>query len=590
MEMKKNYKITSRITGIVMIVLFMEIGMFLLFFMQYRRIVKDETIKLYQNFTGQIVEQFIDEKENKKNIAFQVSYSNGVQEYLLEKNKIERFKKLSYLQENLEYVLSANKDILNIRVLGTEGRLLNSNRGTQLSTVPSLFIDEAAEEMLEKETSEGMFTKFVYSKLDETVYYSYLMPMYSSYQKRGSSEMIGVCAVTSSLSGLQRNMNTVTMQDGTEYMIVDYDNRILAANDTEMIGEILSDADQWDFSSGDSVIFKQDASFLHIIMNSNEGLILLYSIPNSRLTEDIPRVLMILFGVILIVTIIIFVVTLRLLYNITHPISVMVEEIRGITMQAQNNRISMIANNEIGAIAVEINQMLERIDRFNQERIQATNELTKAKLLQKQAELSFLRSQINPHFLYNSLECIRGMAFACGAKEIESITTSLSKLYRYALSSNETVYLKDELKCVVEYYNIMSIRFRKNYHFIVKVPKVLMKEPVIPMILQPIVENSFKHGFTSGRGTMIQIEGWEEENFLFLQISDDGKGMGQEDIRKISAYLDKEEKTETEMNSIGLINIQKRIQMQYGKECGITLKSNHYHGLTVLVTLAKNKI
>ena len=116
------------------------------------------------------------------------------------------------------------------------------------------------------------------------------------------------------------------------------------------------------------------------------------------------------------------------------------------------------------------------------------------RLLQNQAELSFLRSQINPHFLYNSLECIRGMALACHAEEIESMTISLSRLYRYALSFNAMVSLKEELRCVMEYCNIMSLRFRKNYTLLVEVPEPLLGVQVMPMLLQPIVENASRAG------------------------------------------------------------------------------------------------
>lgn len=591
--MKKKYKITNRITAIVLMVLFMEIGMLVLFFMEYRQVVKDETIKSYQNLSGQLVEQFAGEKENLENIAFQVSYSNGIQEYLLSQDTVERYRNISTLQENLEYVLSANADVLNIRVLGKNGRLINSNRGTVLPTVPSYYIDKAAEEMMRTEAVDGSFTDFLYSKADECVYYSYLLPMYSSYQKRGNSEMIGVCAVTSSLSALQKSIRAVTGKNDVEYLILDDSYQILAAENEEKIGDIYSEGEKWEFVEDDAIIFQQDSHFFRITVDSKEGLILSYAIPDATLTADIPSVLIILFGVILAATVAIFIVTIRLLHNITHPISVMVEEMRGITMQTENNRLSTVANNEIGAVAVEINHMLERIERLNYEKIEATKELNKTKLLQKQAELSFLRSQINPHFLYNSLECIRGMALAFGAEEIESITISLSKLYRYALSSNETVLLKDELKCVMEYCNIMSIRFRKNYYLKVLVSKEMMEEEVLAMILQPIIENSFKHGFVSGKGSMIQILGREEGEYLYLDISDDGKGMSPELIEKLSDSLkngNAEENAETEKSSIGLKNIQKRIQMHDGKECGLRIGQNGEQGLTVSVILRKNKI
>lgn len=585
--MGKKYKITNRIIEIVAVALLIEMGMLALFFSQYRLIVKNETIKSYQTLAGQIIGQFSSTKDEIENIVFQASYSNTVQDYLLEDNKKEIYKNLPYVREFLENVITVNSDILNIKIMNTSGGIVSS--GDSSIFPDSLKIDRIAGNLLERKQSDGVFTEFYYYEVNGKFYFAYLLPVYSSYEKRGDGKVIGVCFVRCSLASLQRSVELIPMQQGANFIILDSENQILASSDKEKIGKCFQAESDMNLivDKKNEVIFAQDKKRSQFILVSDEGLTLLYSIPNSMLTSDIPSVLTILLFGILAATVIISIATVMLIRNITHPITAMVEEMREVASQNKKKRLSVRAKNEIGMICLEINDMLERIERLNSEKIQTADELAKIKLLQKQTELSFLRSQINPHFLYNSLECIRGMALSYHAKEIESLTISLSKLYRYSLSARTMVPLKEELKCIVEYCNIMSIRFGKNYGLIIDVSEKVMEELVMSMLLQPIVENSFKHGFKSGIGSQIKVMAIDDGDYMQLIVSDDGKGMKADELCEIQEKLKKNVKQDISDSSIGIWNIQKRIQMQYGTACGLAVTVNEGAGITVTATIGK---
>lgn len=594
--MGKRYRITSRIIGIVAAELLLEMGMMVLFFLQYRLTVKSETEKSYRNLAGQIIEQFCATKQEVEDIALGLSYRDMVQDYLSEESKRKKFQMLPYLRENLEYVISANGDIVNIRILNAAGECVASGSN---SVFPDMFrMERSALALMEEKERGGRFTEIYYYRPDDMPYFAYLLPVYASDEKRGIAAPIGACCVICSLESLQRSIEIVPVQDGASFLLLDSGNRILASSDGIQAGTVLQDmADIGPVPAEENeVVYRRRGGLSQFILVSEEGLTLLYSIPDAVLTSCIPAILQILLCVILAASVVIAIVTATLLRNITHPITVMVEEMRKVPPREEQHRLSIVANNEIGMISAEINSMLERMEALNDDRIRAAKELAEARLLQNQAELSFLRSQINPHFLYNSLECIRGMALACHAEEIESMTISLSRLYRYALSFNAMVSLKEELRCVMEYCNIMSLRFRKNYTLLVEVPEPLPGVQVMPMLLQPIVENAFKHGFKGRRGSQIKVAAREEDGFLRLSVSDDGRGMEPRLLEQLNETLcgetedalpDREDTGEASRSSVGLWNIQKRIRMQYGRDCGLKVEANAEGGLTVTATIRK---
>lgn len=164
---------------------------------------------------------------------------------------------------------------------------------------------------------------------------------------------------------------------------------------------------------------------------------------------------------------------------------------------------------------------------------------------------------------------------------------SLIKLLRYTLSTHTSVLLKEELKAVMEYCSIMAIRFQKEFNYRVEVPSEFMEQKIMPMLLQPLVENSFKHGFKSGKGSLIKIRAYCEDKFLKLEVIDDGRGMHEENILLMNEKLQNDSQiTEKEdADSIGLINVHKRIKMQYGEECGLHVETNELGGVTIKVKI-----
>lgn len=213
-----------------------------------------------------------------------------------------------------------------------------------------------------------------------------------------------------------------------------------------------------------------------------------------------------------------------------------------------------------------------------------------AQVMKKQAELDALQSQINPHFLYNTLEAIRGQAIEYGLQDIEMMTRSLSKLFRYSISNHNTlVTLKEELENVDNYLYIQHLRFNNKFIKISNVEEDALDFLVPKLIIQPIVENAIYHGLEMkiGQGR-ITISAYITQTRLIINIQDDGLGISEEDLRALNTTL---AKGSTKINphikgsSIGLKNVNARIRLTFGEEYGVSVYSTKDVGTDVQLKL-----
>ncbi len=213
-----------------------------------------------------------------------------------------------------------------------------------------------------------------------------------------------------------------------------------------------------------------------------------------------------------------------------------------------------------------------------------------AQLMKKQAEFDALQSQINPHFLYNTLDCIRGQAIRWGIKDIEVMTRALSKLFRYSISNhNATVTLEEELNNVESYLLIQQMRFNNKF---IKEAYIDddARDCIIPkLIIQPIIENAIHHGLETKIGSgLLVIRAYITEQRLIINVKDDGCGISQSRLEMINAALESNsaiENSEASKISVGLMNVNSRIKLTYGNMYGLNVYSTQDIGTDVQLNL-----
>ena len=201
----------------------------------------------------------------------------------------------------------------------------------------------------------------------------------------------------------------------------------------------------------------------------------------------------------------------------------------------------------------------------------------------RKSELRALQAQINPHFLYNTLDSIIWMAEWGKTKEVVLMTSSLAKLLRQSISNqNELVRVEEEVEYTRSYLTIQKMRYKDKLEYDIQVSPEVLGQKIPKLVLQPLVENAIYHGikYKEGKG-IVQIEGWIEQKELILRISDDGIGMTEAQLEKIF------EKRETDIrkNGVGVLNVHERIQLYYGKDYGLRFSSTLGEGTVVEVRI-----
>lgn len=210
------------------------------------------------------------------------------------------------------------------------------------------------------------------------------------------------------------------------------------------------------------------------------------------------------------------------------------------------------------------------------------------KVRQKESELKRLTSQINPHFLYNTLEMIRVKAIKSQAQDVAKIVKLLSKLLRRSLESHDqAISLQKEIEFIEMYLEIQTLRFQDKIDYEIQIDVDPHPYQVIPLLIQPIVENAFIHGVELKQGSgSIRISIYKNQTFLMVEVEDNGVGMSTDRLLELQNQLN--QPFEETSSSIGLTNVQQRLKLYYGSTYGIEISSQEGKGTKVSIYLPKD--
>ena len=234
---------------------------------------------------------------------------------------------------------------------------------------------------------------------------------------------------------------------------------------------------------------------------------------------------------------------------------------------------------EIREIEAQFSALLESIAALNMEVQQKAEDLHQAQLLRKDMEISNLRSQINPHFLYNTLELIRADATAGRIDQVSSITAAMGRFYRYSIKGSPMVTLKEEIEHVKAYMTIQQERFNGKITVLYNISAESEGIPIPKMILQPLVENAIIHGLEpAGGGGILFIGASVQEGSLVISVRDSGIGITPEQLAQLEQQL---HSPTPDCNSIGLANVIERLRLQYGTASAFRIESSPDDGTCI---------
>jgi two-component system sensor histidine kinase YesM len=228
--------------------------------------------------------------------------------------------------------------------------------------------------------------------------------------------------------------------------------------------------------------------------------------------------------------------------------------------------------------------MLDRMDGLAEENLKNHLDMYELEISKKQAELIALRSQINPHFLYNTLECIRSIALSENITSIQEIAVAMASIFRYSIKGADTVLVSDEIAVIRDYFKVISIRHNGCYKLVVDIPKEMHSCLIPKMILQPIVENSIGHGLSRKTRGTVWVSGAYCEKSMQFEIRDNGVAMEREELEILRETLSNASVLD-EQHKIGLLNICQRLRFAYGDSFQMEVFSEKSTGTSVRITL-----
>lgn len=362
-----------------------------------------------------------------------------------------------------------------------------------------------------------------------------------------------------------------------DYFIIDENETIISAMDKQKLGTKLdtkyNNPKMYSAQSGyfNSVIDKHNFLVTYINL-SRPGWKLINLVPLDQLSDDTKIIRSITVYGVLISLALCLLLILFFSLKVLSPLKQIRRYMKYIENENFNVSINVKGNDEISLLGKSFNKMSKKLNEL-------INEVYTVQIKQKEAELKALQAQINPHFLYNTLDTIYWMCRMENAVESSYLIQALSRLFRLSLNSgNEFTTVRHEIDHLDNYLTIQEKRFEELIRFKINVSDEVLGCKVVKLVLQPLVENAIYHGIEKkGSQGTISVSVFREGNDVVYIIQDDGAGADEEELTKLL------EKVEKNNRGFGIKNVNDRIKLYFGNEYGIKFSSSYENGTTVTV-------
>ncbi|MEK3720223.1 sensor histidine kinase [Paenibacillus sp. FSL H8-0034] len=554
------------------------------------------------NYGNKIIEQTrqkIDSVFNDIKVSTNIAVNNKkIQEFTIAEDDYTRdFDIGTYVLDLMEYMRSFNSYVNGIVINDNQGRRVYSLASTNGDIFFLKQYDEFINEYKNDSESgkKGRFTNILKNEKTGNEYFFYIAPIIEAIGGVHFSQKTGYCSVMVNTDKMQELVENTELTPNSTLYILNSRNEVIASNNANLRGVLFKDllsVDRHSLTNGvKTTINGEDVIVQEKGLEQADGWSIVSIIPVHELTTDMNAIknISIIAGIGISLSMIIL--GYFFLNNLTRPVMGLVADMRKIGERDMGFRIKVRSTNEVGVLAYDINSMIDKMEEMTRNIFNTQGRLYESELSKKQAEFSALQSQINPHFLYNTLNCISSIGLEYGSKEIAQITSSMSKIFRYSIKQDELVRISEEIQCIKAYLNIISIRYENKFSMEVNVDEKLLEMKTPKMILQPIVENSVYHGLESmDAGGHLSVSGHLDANGdVCFQVSDSGKGIGKDELESIKVKLNMEDservKNSFEGKSIGLSNINNRIKLLFGEGYGVGIESQVGYGTTVIVKI-----
>ncbi len=527
---------------------------------------KDNTIDSTYKLGEQNISTIENSIDDMKKVEENINNSSEIKEKLTKFNDYP-FKLNRYFEDNkarfkeelefkrlLQRYIVSNNSLSNISVVDTTGRVYSAKNGSLITPTLHKNYQKIMEEINHSESNFSINTP----SLNNSPYEFSIMYLLKDIF---SEEVLGIVVVESNSYIYHKeleDLNTITSGKSK-----------LVWNDSTLNPE------KQNFSRGEHEILLKVPSKAY-------PLNLVISVPFSELAKDASRIQQLLLGIVSILLIIQLYMLKSLFRNIVQPILQLIKQMQSVKKENLNVIETKKRKDEIGLLYYHFNEMIRFLDIQKKEnkRIMRKN---------REVELDALHSQINPHFIYNTLETIRMNAEVNDDEETSHMVFLLSQLMRYNMYKGfEITTLNNELKHLSTYLELLNYRFNNKFTLKIYSDNEFLNIKVMKMLFQPILENTVIHASKSPNQVInVSILFERIDQYLKIYISDDGVGMTDNQLKQVreNLMIDKNYPVTKKSGGIGLRNINERLHILYGNNYSLEIKSKQYQGTTIEISI-----
>ncbi|MCF7952694.1 MAG: sensor histidine kinase [Spirochaetales bacterium] len=544
--------------------------------------VQNSTLETNRTMLGQLTTQIDSYIVGMERISNAVLEDDELQSYILGKKDALKSDSIAAVRTTLENYIQARDDISEIAIFPKDGPVIMSDQSLEVNPWIDFTKQPWYQDAMKAHDQTVVTSSYVQNLVKGQ--YSWVVSLSRGIVAEQGQNFLGVLLVDLKFNRIQELCQSMAIgEKGYNFILDSQGNYVfhptqqlvysdLKSEPVRKIMALLEDTEQAVYNDGER--------YFMVETSPHTGWHVVSVLPSEEIVTDWKNVQFSYAAIGLVLFLIVGLATNGVSQGITKPL----RKLRDIMKSVDTGDFHLIgpikATEEIQELARDYDIMVTRIRELMQDNVREQE-------LKRKSDLKALQAQINPHFLYNTLDSIIWMGEMKQHKEVVQMTSALSKLFRISISKGrELIPVKDEIAHVQSYLTIEEMRYRDKFDYIVDVDPALYEVKTLKITLQPLVENAIYHGIkeVDGKG-FIRITGEEKEGDVVFTVHDNGKGMSRQQLQELRNGMETpfDERSSYSNMGMGVRNVHARLQLYFGEEFGLTCDSEPDKGTTITI-------
>lgn len=536
------------------------------------------------NYMSQIIQQVnydIDTYiEYMENISSVIAKSSDVPRYLFDQNQTEAEMEAEKerILTQFQTIMESRDDIYNVAAVAKNGRYIINQGDDELTGYVDIESLDWYQAAMESKSGIAVSSSHVQNAIQSS--YKWVITLSRALVNNQTGEREGLFFVDLNYSAISDLCNNNSLEEKGYIFVLDAEGNIVYHPKQQLMygGLKTENIDAIMECREDSLIIDEggDSKLYTMSKSKRTGWTVVGAAYTSELLKNNEQAQMWYLLVASILLLAVIGISSIISREITKPIRSLRDSMRKVQNGQFGTHVEVITENEIGSLGRSFNLMTSEIQALMEQNVYEQKQ-------KRKSELKALQAQINPHFLYNTLDSIIWMSEAGENDEVVEMTSALARLLRQSISNDqEEVELEKEIEYVKNYLTIQKMRYKDKLEFFIYVDPRVAHVPIIKLVLQPLVENAIYHGikYKETKGNL-KIYARPVDGRVEIVVADDGIGMDED----VMEHIFDEHRKEQKRNGVGVPNVQKRLKLQYGSEYGIRYESVKGAGTKAVITI-----